>query len=579
MSIDEVILKIGGSQDNQANLRRLTEQLGSPVGVIPFVGAGLSIPLGFPGWSGFLLSLAERAGIQNQIRERINAGEYEEAAEDLLAALERRAFDDALEEAFGVHKLGSKGLMNQAVSVLPKIATGPVITTNFDHVLEEAFRNAGCPFEREVWGAKADLVTRAFYTNRKFLLKMHGDVEDSTDRILSRAEYQRHYGDVYQSGLDVSRPVSRLLQRMLSSRPVLFVGCSLNQDRVLAILRSVVQSSPDLAHYAIVERPSLDQAFRDRARYLSGHGIRPIWYPEGEHELIKTILGYLGDQIPPHFRPCQPIKEKRELRTDHEGDRKVVGVHRLDVRYQLFFQESGSAGFPKAGEPTSWYFGICGCVFPVDDYRLLFDPRIDELKRKYFGVVDRDEAVILAREEIKGGRGAFACLQNKTIRAAFDEELLGLLGSSEYHIIVVVLDKRAFFARVGQGGNPRACCLAELADRYCAFLTSRHGFGDLVGQARKKYLDRDLMETFVAYWAELQRTVVPAVPLRSRNIKLKPKGANIVGVQMASLLAHPTMQGVLHQRGLIDEVGTFTSQVLDRVKDKYVDGGRLLIRL
>jgi hypothetical protein len=90
-SDDELIEQIEGIADNRANLRRLREQLETPLRVIPFVGAGLSIPFGFPGWGAFLLSQARAAGIEKQIQKRIDAGEYEEAAEDLLTARGHRA--------------------------------------------------------------------------------------------------------------------------------------------------------------------------------------------------------------------------------------------------------------------------------------------------------------------------------------------------------------------------------------------------------------------------------------------------------------------------------------------------------
>jgi len=50
--------------------------------IIPFVGAGLSIPCDNPGWQDFLLQLSERVNIDCvEIEERLNHGEYEEVAE------------------------------------------------------------------------------------------------------------------------------------------------------------------------------------------------------------------------------------------------------------------------------------------------------------------------------------------------------------------------------------------------------------------------------------------------------------------------------------------------------------------
>ena len=45
-------------EENGNSLDILIAQLRSPVGVVPFVGAGLSVPFGFPGWPDFLKGAA-----------------------------------------------------------------------------------------------------------------------------------------------------------------------------------------------------------------------------------------------------------------------------------------------------------------------------------------------------------------------------------------------------------------------------------------------------------------------------------------------------------------------------------------
>jgi hypothetical protein len=108
-------------KDNENNLRRLIEQLKTSLGVIPFVGAGLSRPFGFPLWTDFLITQARSVGIEEKIQERIYAGEYGEAAEDLLNTMGSRAFNDAIEDAFGDHILDGKKL-DGAISLIPQLS-------------------------------------------------------------------------------------------------------------------------------------------------------------------------------------------------------------------------------------------------------------------------------------------------------------------------------------------------------------------------------------------------------------------------------------------------------------------------
>jgi SIR2-like domain len=297
LSPSRLLSDIANIEDNADNLRRLIDQLNTPIGVIPFVGAGLSIPFDFPGWGSFLTLEARKADIEAQIQGRLARGEYEEAAQDLLTARGSRSFRDAINNTFGVHKLKGKELKG-AVSYLPQLAAGPVITTNFDHVLEEIFKQAKTPFEREVWGVNAELAMTAMSQNRKFLLKIHSDSEYTSDLILTKDDYLKYYGGIDGSSVDLSYPLPNLLRQMLSGRPLLFLGCSLNRDRIIGLLEEVMGSSPYIAHYAFVEQPASPEHFHERSRFLSNHNIRPVWYPDGRHDIIEPLLAYLTKITP-----------------------------------------------------------------------------------------------------------------------------------------------------------------------------------------------------------------------------------------------------------------------------------------
>lgn len=283
------LVELEDIEDNKDNLRLLTEQVQTPIGIIPFVGAGLSIPFGFPSWSGFLKDQAKKAGIEEKISARLEKGEYEEAAEDLLEVRRYRAFHDAISSAFGAHHLNEKKLKGPVLH-LPQLAKGPVITTNFDKVLEKVFEQTGMPFEDVTRGANVEMATQAIVQQKRFLLKIHGDAVDSTNRILTKSDYSRHYGSSDGASIDFSLPLPGLLQQMLLGRALLFLGCSLNQDRTITVLKEVSTKARSIAHYAIVEQPIPEGLFHKRSSFLSDHNIRPIWYPNGRHELIEPLL-------------------------------------------------------------------------------------------------------------------------------------------------------------------------------------------------------------------------------------------------------------------------------------------------
>lgn len=305
MTHDELMALLEPLGKNSLNLKHLERQIATRLGIIPFVGAGLSIPFDFKGWGTFLLDQAKdtkNPALVAQVQTLLEVGDYEQAGDVVISALGHRAFLNAIDDEFGDAKLQGKPLIG-AVSVLPRLAPGPVITTNFDHVLERVFEHAGKQFERVVWGAKATSAHAALTQDKHFLLKLHGDVDEQTDRILTRADYTKYY-DPPDSLL------AKILRRLFEARPLLFLGCSLMQDRWVKLLHEVTQADNSLEHFAIVEYPASDAEYFTRQQFLSNHGITPIWFPHGRFDLIQTILEFLTS-LPTSFSTSPPPLTKR----------------------------------------------------------------------------------------------------------------------------------------------------------------------------------------------------------------------------------------------------------------------------
>ncbi len=312
--------------DNKIYLPMLVRQMSS-AGVVPFVGAGLSAPFGFPQWTKFLLDAAGPVGLAGPIQSLMNEGKYEEAAEQVLTALTSTGFQDLIEFYFGDTVLERKQLTG-AIQLIPEISRGPVITTNFDRVLETVFRSANQPFQSEVRASAAKLAIPALQENSRVLLKIHGDWSDPDNRVLTLSEYHKYYGDP-DGDIDLDRDLPRLLY-LLAVRPVLFLGCSLQQDRTVAIFKHVADKVQS-RHFGIVQLPADEAEYRKRREYLLSRNIRPIWYPEGKHQNIEILLRYLVDQLPAHLRiTLKPAEERDTIPTPltsfigRETERKEV---------------------------------------------------------------------------------------------------------------------------------------------------------------------------------------------------------------------------------------------------------------
>lgn len=270
-------------------------------GVVPFVGAGLSAPFGYPAWTSMLLDFGHRARVEKEIQRLLDNGQYEEAADNLRNELGATRFEDGLREAYSDARIPA-GDLGGAVAQLPSLAPGPVITTNFDRVLETIFERAGTPFKRIFSGGGGGAGSGALQTSEQVLLKVHGDLADAEHRILTFGEYETHYGPASGRLLDLERELPRLLHQILIHRPILFLGCSLRQDRTVTLLLEVAQHYGQIYHYAVLEKPADEEDFRAQRRHLSERNVRPLWYPTGKHALVEAVLLRLVGAAPPSPR-------------------------------------------------------------------------------------------------------------------------------------------------------------------------------------------------------------------------------------------------------------------------------------
>jgi hypothetical protein len=202
------------------------------------------------------------------------------------------------------------------------------VTTNFDRVLEGVFKEAEEPFDERVFGAKPDLFAAALHQDKRYLLKIHGDVLERTDRVLTLTEYEHHYGSKLAGGADLTRPLPRLLKQLFTSRTLLFLGCSLGPDRTLVLLKRVAdEDGAPPPHFAIV--PTIAEAdMPARARFLAQHHVRPLWYPAGRHEAVETFLSALVvSRAPPDERRDAPFDVAlRYSSVDQQAAARIAGA-------------------------------------------------------------------------------------------------------------------------------------------------------------------------------------------------------------------------------------------------------------
>lgn len=275
--------------DNGALLPNLVRQV-QTAGVIPFVGAGLSAPYNLPQWSELIHGLAPDVETRSKVEELLKAGEYEGAAQHLMEVKGPRLFQLAFRARFDNAVIDFA--KETAIRSLARLPHGPIVTTNFDQVLETVLRHEGCEID-VVAGNQPAKVSDAFQYSTDALLKVHGDIEDPAGRVLAATEYE----EAYSQWLAV-------LLRNVATNCLLFLGCSLRTDRPMKVLAELVREGHGLTnHYAFLAVPATAKEIRERSKQLAeDYHILAIWYPADEHDYVRKILDYVTDQLSPELR-------------------------------------------------------------------------------------------------------------------------------------------------------------------------------------------------------------------------------------------------------------------------------------
>lgn len=256
--------------------------------VIPFVGAGMSCASGHRLWGDFLKSLLVDARDRiPEVDELLQADRFEDAAQAVYDILGAGILAREIKARLGIHHEKVEG----PVRLLPLIFEKLAVTTNFDYVLWNAYRERKNPFIHTFSGTDIGNAPGMIGQEPHCLIRLHGEAESTQGRVLTASEYAENYkGD----GV-----LAELLAAISGTGSFLFLGCSLTEDRTVQALKrlnkeSAVNRAP---HYAFLPQPH-DNGRLARREFLEEAGIQPIYYPEGDHDLmLESLLIALLDGI------------------------------------------------------------------------------------------------------------------------------------------------------------------------------------------------------------------------------------------------------------------------------------------
>ena len=198
------------SPDLEKHARRLADAAIDSQ-LVMFIGAGVSVGAGLPAWGDLLRAVALNGGVSTKTVDLLKDKDYRDQA----TLLERwlGCDEDGLKQrvAKELRKASRYSLQHGLLASLP---SKEAVTTNFDQLFEAAAVTG----ERDL----AILPANPSDTNGRWLLKLHGSIDDADHLILTRSDFlnmPRQYGALLG-----------LVQGLLLMRHMVFVGYSLHDE-------------------------------------------------------------------------------------------------------------------------------------------------------------------------------------------------------------------------------------------------------------------------------------------------------------------------------------------------------------
>jgi hypothetical protein len=234
----------------------------------------------------------------------------------------------------------------------------------------------------------------------------------------------------------------------------------------------------------------------------------------------------------------------------------------------------GNPDFGASEDPNHRYLSLTGVLMELDYVAKVVTPTFEDLKARYFEA-HPDEPVVLHRKELLSGKPPFQALKDQALRDAFNKELLSLLRELSYLVLTVVIDKLEQKQRYTVWRfDPYHYALTVLAERYVQWLERKSACGDLMAESRGGKEDRRLKASFSRLCAEGTEYVAPDVFARwltSKELKVRPKAANVTGLQLADLIAHPSFQSVRREKDPAVVLAPFGGEIVTILEEsKYL---------
>ena len=254
--------------------------------LIIFLGAGCSVASGLPSWQELIKEISDKFALKTNETDLMH-----------IASRLERDFGMKFREEVCDRLRSSPTTKHELQKAIISLDINIFITTNYDTLLEDSFRQIG--YSPKIISHGNDIPT--LDEAAKTIIKLHGDINSPSSIVISSADY-RSYESKNKAFVD-------FLNALFSRKTILFIGTSFDDPRlrqaddyIINLYKNrrrtpyLILKSPEKTDYdeaskydiAADDFKALVQDFEDRGFYV---------IPIDNYEDIKLLLNDIKNQL------------------------------------------------------------------------------------------------------------------------------------------------------------------------------------------------------------------------------------------------------------------------------------------
>lgn len=233
---DTLVSIVGSGRGLLEEIRRNKRRL------VPFLGAGISVPLGLPSWRTLIETISSNLSESSRIKIKdcLDKGDYLSCFDTIFSDSNNQQYKNLemvkreLSSSFGKDAPNYHNDSNHKDVI--NLNCPLIFTTNYDSTLEHF---TGDSFESVVFSQIEDIYS---IKEQKSIVHLHGVAGPTTKKtlIVDKSDYNKLYED---------QNLQRKLQSFLGDRAILFIGYSLDDYYFMNELMKISESNEGYVEY------------------------------------------------------------------------------------------------------------------------------------------------------------------------------------------------------------------------------------------------------------------------------------------------------------------------------------------